>query len=740
MTKLTVDTRPARAEVRAAVSDHALCSTIVTVTPKPDSERALQAWFVQHIRAGRLAELIDGIEELRGTAAALNDDRILPSLPIDYLLRRKAIEAALAVVNQLPGAELVSDDRNVSADPGDRMRPDILLWGTETGALIPVELKVSEKAEREAIGEILSYDFEIANHLPFGAHGDRPIIVVARDYSTLLEHAIGSLLVWHGRRVLCLRVVGSGETQRLAIHLPNPWTRIGQVGIPSDAIATITLSAMPRQPEAASPEAMEAAIATAFGIIVREGDRLGSHGFATLWRAGSDSGAPWLITIGVVDPRAMLDLARRKGFLSRDSDALTRWFADNEDWATTDPASLVELTDRAEKFLERYCLPELELVASFDEAWPALRNTGMPAAMDFWGVLGDYAREVALHPITQEELAGEDFHGDWRDPSFALPLALEIMGEVPFALGRFLPSELRRFGVLFGSLCAWIENTGGDGERGGAVVARAHLAWLEFVSPFRAIVRRYRATPDVGPSPDVAFGLGEHAEKSLAVLDAWAQWLVGDFIGKNEAHAFGFAVGLELYAVFDSSWASVRESPEIEAQLLDGARSRATELLNALHRATDDWQPAETESAEYDEKLAVALGGVVGEPAQRAALGQLGIEELVHFLDVGVELLDRFAGDLPHRLAPVEPTRIDWAWLISQFREAEGRGMHIAIVLAASGELGIHSIPAEHAALIRGASSDDVLIGSAGTMLTLRRVSVEELVRDGMKLFSAGTH
>lgn len=108
--------------------------------------------------------------------------------------------------------------------------------------MVLFEIKRSRVAARETATELLAYEHEIRNQLPFIGRSEVNLVVVSSDFSPLLDHAVTSLVAWHHLQVLCLRVDDNGG---YVVHLPTAWTTFGQWRIDSRAVEVMDLSFSP---------------------------------------------------------------------------------------------------------------------------------------------------------------------------------------------------------------------------------------------------------------------------------------------------------------------------------------------------------------------------------------------------------------------------------------------------------------------------------------------------------------
>src|SRR5665213_2280126 len=98
-----------------------------TTTTSP-LESSIQQWLNDVIGAGEFWSVIRGKETVAKSIASLNADQFVPSFPIDYLMRKRAVVAASNVLCSLPDADIVtSSSSSISLDRSDMLYPDFVL-------------------------------------------------------------------------------------------------------------------------------------------------------------------------------------------------------------------------------------------------------------------------------------------------------------------------------------------------------------------------------------------------------------------------------------------------------------------------------------------------------------------------------------------------------------------------------------------------------------------------------------
>lgn len=298
------------------------------------------------------------------------------------------------------------------------------------------EIKRSSKTERETLTELLAYEQEIKNHLPFLSNDELLVVVVATEFSPLLDHSLAMMVAWERRRILCLRAAFSGPALKLTVHLPHSWAPIGEGILPPGSLAMRYLSVRPKEGHTVSAANM--AVWTAIQIVARRGDRHNSHGFAILGRDTwyrSQSESPYGILVGLLDPFRFLPFASELQLVGDPASPLAKHLlakqADDDD-AGPD-ISIAGVAAEAIRYLSHFCEVRWQPLTTWDreravENWDRARyrlnDRLYPLHMEFWGNIGDYLREMVNHPALREMMpsAGPPC-GRSRSPSGAPPAA-----------------------------------------------------------------------------------------------------------------------------------------------------------------------------------------------------------------------------------------------------------------------------------------------------------------------------
>lgn len=161
--------------------------------PTFSSEQDLHDWFKSLLLSGEdgLASVISNREEIETYQPANAEQRGIKS-SFEYVLE------------SLYYTEIIADDENISTTPGEILRPDFLLYSSDSENIVVVELKNLAGPTRQAGTEASAYAAEVRSYLPFISDGDVVTVLVSTVWPTLLCHYVAHEIIWIGRKIICL--------------------------------------------------------------------------------------------------------------------------------------------------------------------------------------------------------------------------------------------------------------------------------------------------------------------------------------------------------------------------------------------------------------------------------------------------------------------------------------------------------------------------------------------------------
>ena len=232
--------------------------------------------------------------------------------------RSSCAEAASHALSCLFNLDILADDRNVSLTVGQQLRPDVVCFSPENKSLVLFELKKSGQAGREALTELIAYEQELKNHLPFLANYETVFVLVSAEWTTLMDHSAASAVIWSHRQLLCLEAKLTKKNKLvLRPRLPSAWNITGSTQFPTGSLPCVTWCLYDDK-DTKEPSDLDFRLITALSLIAREGDRIGAHGFALLWRDHSPiSQAGYNITICSISPFSFYQFMRQKALFPK---------------------------------------------------------------------------------------------------------------------------------------------------------------------------------------------------------------------------------------------------------------------------------------------------------------------------------------------------------------------------------------------------------------------------------------
>jgi hypothetical protein len=601
------------------------------------------------------------------------------------MIRKRLVSAAVYVLDRLKAASVVSTSAsNISLDAAsETFYPDLLLIDESRGQVIIVELKKSRQTERQALTELLAYEHEVKNYLPFLSDLDLCFVLIATEFGPLLEHSVAALTTWESKQILCLKADPSAGMP-LSIHVPGPWTAIGQHPLAENALPTLTVRLdVQNRDDSQQRDRLLKVLVPAVELIAREGDRVRSHGFAMLWGdtwAGRVTESEFCITIGLLNPFVFLPDAIRLGMLPTPKTAFARFILadDRLSELTSAFGPFRAIAEKALVVLGDYSSPEWEL----DCDWRALRefsspirHRAVPIHFDSWGSIGEYTRELVAHPAARRNFMPELQRRalNWHDRAVAVPVLDQIAGVSLFDAGEFWCSDLFYFGARLNALttaCSMLKN---DPKTVGSNV-EAFFEWakLDIVSALREI----SATELTVPPPTVLLRPPEDAGEMIPEIEALARWMDREFLGDvNEVHRRFFRLGLETFPLLYEGLQTKGNATLLEearVQAVEASREFLASLVQDIDGATFD--------SDVTEKLRVKIASAFSKPGEQIPLAekvrQASPEILLrNYPELMLEATDELFPSAMHQLAlPASMEVVDWEWLKEQISKLRSQG------------------------------------------------------------------
>ena len=680
--------------------------------PKLPPESEVVTWLQRLIENDQLLENIQGQEIITSITDVIGQDFFIPSFGIDYISRRASAEAAGHVLGRLGLLDIISINTSISLTTGEVLRPDILCFNPESKTLVVFEVKRASETERQTVTELAGYEQELRNLLPFLGNFDICFVVVAADWSTLLTHAVGSMNAWSGKQCLALKLGSTESSFALQAYLPEAWHLTGSVRLPPEALPSIDLYLVEKSVDVIDDYEDGGAgdgagggraegngtderlpprlVITAMDIIARAGDRAGSHGFMMLWRDVNGHGrGRWCITLCAIDPYSMYAWCKEHGLPQRDSEASLFLDSRKADIAGQAPATIYDLANAAYPILKEQFEPEFDADACWQMKARKYRLRGVPTRFDFWGSLGQHAREFVCNPAVRNRYMPYMSRNqlDWTDPVVAMPLVENLSAGVPFPGGTIKCSDAFLAGRALGDLALAAFNAAPDKEHAARIEPMVEWAQLEALRYAIEMKQMYDVTEEIfTPIPM----LSNDPSRRLQATEDLANWVRTDLISdRHPFHQACFDLGSRGAMLFRlSEEGSIDRSPPDQPH--EAALLIRRVLKGAILRMKGS-QGQLLQSAGYHDfekymapHLAYCLDeqGDVDGVRLDAVLDEIpDIELLIAFPGTLVKGIDSIVPVVLHTVSPAFPVTVDWEWLKSGVRALFESGDHRPAVI-----------------------------------------------------------
>ncbi|MGF6555474.1 hypothetical protein ABIA48_001854 [Pseudomonas sp. S30_BP2TU TE3576] len=674
----------------------------------PESE--VVSWLIQLIEKEELLDSIQGRDAITSLTDTAPQEYFLPSFGIDYISRRASAEAAGHVLSRLSLLDIISINTSISVTTGEVLRPDILCFNPETKTLVVFEVKRASETERQTVTELAGYEQELRNMLPFLGNFDVCFVVVAADWATLLVHAVGSMNAWSGKQCLALKLTNGESGFGLIAHLPEAWHLTGSINLPAEALPSIDLYLAYKGIDDLEAEQDDIDLAgdneddvswpprvvlTAMDVIARAGDRAGSHGFMMLWRDVNGFGrGRWCITLAAIDPYAMHAWCRDHGLPQRESEATTFLHERRDDLLGQTPTTVYDIANAAFPILKEHFDPEFGADFHWQLKTQQYRHRAVPTRFDFWGSLGQHAREFVCNPAVRENYM--PFVGlnqlDWTDPAVAMTLVANLSLGTPFPGGVIKCSDAFLTGRVLGDLLVAAFNTAPDKELAAKYEPLVEWAQLEALRFAIEMKQMYDITEEVvTPMPMLSRDPAKRVEATVQL----AQWVSSDLIStRHPFHQACFDLGYRhvwLFSLLDAQSIGRADPNESEAaasiirDMVKGLLSRAEGSQGKMFQASGFLHFIGFMESYLGSEIMLSDAQEVSKVIDTIPTKEL----LAAFPDSIVKGADSIIPVVLHTTRPPFPISVDWEWLKGGIRALFESGDHCpAIIFSQNGMVG----------------------------------------------------
>ena len=542
-------------------------------------ESEIQMYIEQLIKDNLFLDSIQDRDLVDQRYDSFFDEDFVPSFSIDYFSTKKIISSAKTVLDNAYSLEIITTAaQNISLNRQERLFPDLILCNEENGKIIILEIKKSKATARETLTEMLAYEYEIKNLLPFLSNFEVLYCILSTEYSTLLDHSVSSLITWESKQILCLKIeVNNEQKMQMKVYLPSAWTSLGIPYFPYNSFPIFQIILYEKEHNETFYDA-ESVVLTAANLIAQEGDRSNSNGFVMLWY---DSWEGWEnvagsatlhLTVGFINPYVFLPSLESLGMIDTTKNPVSQYFLEKIEELGESHFCIVgyEIIEKSIKFLNKYFNARVEGISCWNDfrikpnrknfSIGAVYHRVLPLKVKLWGNLGDFTRELIVH----QGMWNYTFSGisnrviSLEDPILNISLIDSLSG-INILNNRGITCKvLFELGISLGILASLYE-TASNIKNNQLKNLPASISWynLDILPVLLEFKRQYESSKELTvPPPTVSFttfGTTEKFKEAKQSVELFVNWVLEDFLfEQNVIYSYCFQIGLITYPLHDS--------------------------------------------------------------------------------------------------------------------------------------------------------------------------------------------
>lgn len=655
------------------------------------SEKAIQQEIESLIENNAFLDCINPSHIKEITDLTKIDELTLPTFSIDEYIRLKCIISARDTLESLNELNLLINDLNISTTTTEILRPDIVGFNHQDKTITIFELKKSKQTERQALTELLAYEHEIKNTLPFLSNYEVTFVLISTEWSVLLQHAAGSAIAWSNKKLLCLELNVANNKYSFNIIRPEAWQLTGTTSFPIDGLTSVTVS-LSKCIKNISDEQITTRLMLAMTTVTREADRAGLHGFAVLWKDGDGhNNPPYSITFCSTSPLAFFKYMLENKLITKDDGHLSAKISEIIDSSGTESgiSSLIKvITKSFNPIISTFCTPSFEDYATWESAKQTLQYRARPQATEFWGLIGDYARNYISHPavLNGRSTLFKPGTSDWRDPYTGVWLIQNLFQRQFLKEGFIQLSDAFRFGLTIGLDACLRYTAKNSSNRPKNLDSLMFWNFTTLESYLDELIMLADSATEI-ERPQINIKISSSADIDTD-FQPFIDWFENDILKQNKFYVSTFRLGRSLYPVATAD--SLQKSNLITLFNNPRAKLALSQLIfTVISHAKENTSRNEPLKKEL---ITLCISKVLTSNTTQSLTEQLNksdISVLSEILRPCMDLADLTIDGIYHRLIPISVRVVDWPALKNGIAALYQKGFKIpAISISADGTFG----------------------------------------------------
>ncbi|WP_222424566.1 hypothetical protein, partial [Yersinia mollaretii] len=290
-------------------------------------------------------------------------------------------------------------------DKKQSLKPDFLLYSSESEAIIIVELKNIVGPSRQAGTELSAYACETRTYMPFLTENDICNVIISPCWPTLLKHCIFNEIFWGQKNIICLEPVRYEGDIRLSIKdigdfsMVNTGMKISGKHVAGYQLCLYDNELYGQNKNRERLDKFIPQMKSSLAVMSQEGNRQKGHGFAFLWKDHlSISLAPYSITICNISAFKSIERFLHNTEWYEDTNGMQKRFIEllQNHAPSGHGDSLLKINRTGQRFLKSVCNPQSEGYLDWEDLHELMKGRAEFIAFQGWGVFGGLFNELLI--------------------------------------------------------------------------------------------------------------------------------------------------------------------------------------------------------------------------------------------------------------------------------------------------------------------------------------------------------